>query len=446
MEQFGSLSLEDEIDQKARDEDLMSISRLTISDNTFNVSPQLMSRYMPHFPALPSPLRNSFSYVEGDQMEIDECEDGLSIRNENNDTNPSTDDRQEPRVTFVMPDVRHGREKKSSAVREEVEEVEEDDRIDPKEHNEQREDGTSSTAVIKALLSPTSLGVAAATKIDGIPLEPPREIGHLNDSVEYTSGHQSQQIDIDTIKHDLRARSKNQPIHVSINNHHHYYPSYAEPQMLQPPLHEDNRYRLPVPWSAESHPTSRGSYAFMSYLQLFLNAITVTAIVTVIISFFKTLKADIKSTWEHRRLELAYESSRCQIQYLANKCNQGGRPALQAQCQSWEQCMNRDNDIFFRARSTLSAQLFGEVINSFIEPIGWKALLVIWMGIAVWLFCSNFLLGFARAKSYYGEPSQRIMTSSSLMHRQEPEFLGQSREHIKEDSQNTLIDLPRAHR
>lgn len=469
MEQFGNLTLDDEFIQKVHDDELTEISRLTISDNTLNVSPQVMSRYMPHFPVLPSPLRNSFSFVEGDQMDIDDCEDSISFQDDQSAFKPSETDKRTPRVTFAMPDVRLGREPKRKSPKEEVEEVEEND-SESEEPIEERQDSTSSTAVIRALLSPTSLGVAAATKIDGIPLEESvpqsrAEQPSADDSIEFVDGKQSRDIQLDSIKQELRSRSRTQPIHVSINNHHHYYPASkphsaaVDPQMAYHPedvrtayplIHEDGRYKLPVPWSADSHPSSRGSYAFMSYLQLFLNALTVTAIFSVVTSFFRTLKTDIKSTWEHRRLELAYESSRCQVQYLANKCSLGGRPALQAQCQVWEQCMNRDNDIFFRARSTLSAKLFGEIINSFIEPIGWKALLVIWIGIIVWVFCSNFLLGFARAKSYYGEPSHRIKTLASPMGSQIPlrqqHFLEQDGERIAQGAQNTLIDLPRAQR
>lgn len=448
MEHFGNLTLNEEFDQESQDDDVIGISRLTISDNTYSVPPKIMNRYMPHFPTLPSPLRNSFSFVDGDQMDIDECEDELTV----NDCEPKIDEnnKQEPKVTFVVPDKRNGRGEINKMSDENLEEVERADELEEegeeelKKYDQQKEDDTSSTAVIKALMSPTSLGVAAATKMDGIQLEsyPPAASARPEDdgSIQFSSGHHFQDINVDTIKQGLRSRSKTQPIHVSINNHHHYYPSYAEPRSvphIPPPLHEDDRYRLPLPWSPDSHPIRRGSYAFMSYLQLFLNAITVAAIFSVVTSFFKTLKMDIKSTWEHKRLELAYESSQCQIQYLANKCNLGGRPALQEQCRSWEQCMNRDNDIFFRARSTLSAKLFGEIINSFIEPIGWKALLVIWMGIAVWVFCSNFLLGFARAKSYYGEHPQRARTSSSLQHQEQRPFLLQERDQQTQEGRLT---------
>ncbi|QLL33418.1 hypothetical protein HG536_0E03290 [Torulaspora globosa] len=433
MEQFSSLSLDDKFHREAVcEEDPIGISKLSLSDQTNRITPQVLSKYMPHFPALPSPLRNSFSYVEttNDEMDIDEYDkecvpsDSQEMEEvETKDVNSTT------KVTFAVPEVR----KKSKPS---IDEVSADKApVAPKEEEMEREngcnavkkDGTDSTAVIKALLSPTSLGVAAAAKIEGFPLPDsptaPKEITFEDDCPSIADRKDYQSIDIDSLKQDLRNRSKHQPIQVSINNHHHYYqdpagyltmqrctvPDLQNSKQMQPQLHGGDRYQLPVPWSSEARPLSRGSYMFMSYLQLFLNGITVTAVFTVLTAFFRTLKTDIKSSWEHRRLELAYESSRCKIQYLTNKCNLGGRPALQEKCQAWEQCMNRNNDIFFRARSTLSAKLFGEIVNSFIEPIGWKALLVILMAVVIWCFCSNFLLGFARAKSYYGDASQQTL-------------------------------------
>lgn len=440
MEQFSSLSLDDKFHREvACEEDPIGISKLSLSDQTNRIPPQVLSKYMAHFPALSSPLRNSFSYVETttDEMDIDEydkecipSESQEMGEVENNGSNST-------RVTFAVPEMRKKSKPSIDEVSVEKAPIEPEEMERKNGCDAENKDSTDSKAVIKALLSPTSLGVAAAAKIEGFPL-PDSHTAMNESSLEENCGSIAdrkdyQSIDIDSLKQDLRKRSKHQPIQVSINNHHHYYQDPAGYRTMQQceaangkqmqPLHGDSRYQLPVPWSSESRPLSRGSYMFMSYLQLFLNAITVAAVFTVVTAFFRTLKTDIKSSWEHRRLELAYESSRCKIHYLTNKCNLGGRPALQEQCQAWEQCMNRNNDIFFRARSTLSAKLFGEIVNSFIEPIGWKALLVILMGVIIWCFCSNFLLGFARAKSYYGDASRQ--TSIRQEHRKRPLFLTQ---------------------
>ena len=63
--------------------------------------------------------------------------------------------------------------------------------------------------------------------------------------------------------------------------------------------------------------------------------------------------------------------------------------------------MQRDNELAFGNRSVLMMGLFGRLINSFVEPIGYKAAIFLAVGVVVWCFSSNFLLGFLRAKYYY---------------------------------------------
>ncbi|EDO18879.1 hypothetical protein Kpol_1023p48 [Vanderwaltozyma polyspora DSM 70294] len=239
--------------------------------------------------------------------------------------------------------------------------------------------------ILKNLLSPTSLGVSIAQ----------------ND-----------------LKSQLNSHAGKLPINILINNnhHHHYHNNNSNDNLLDfndqvLSIHDQHIantqpnevQELPFPWSSYSKPASRTAYALTSYLQLFLNLLTVTVIFSITTAFMKTLKKDITSIWNHTKEELNYESLNCQLNYYTNKCdNEKKLPALIVKCQNWEKCMNRNNDLFFTARSTLSAKLLGDIINSFIEPIGWKSLCFILTGMAIWCFSSNFLLGFARAKSYYG--------------------------------------------
>lgn len=103
--------------------------------------------------------------------------------------------------------------------------------------------------VIKALLSPTDLGVAAATKVESIvPLPQANpdnnqdsksnlEIGNENESEQndevedelnlQTGNDKSRTFtnafDSEIIKRELRSRSKYQPIQVSFNTHNYFY-------------------------------------------------------------------------------------------------------------------------------------------------------------------------------------------------------------------------------
>ncbi|CDF89193.1 ZYBA0S03-11342g1_1 [Zygosaccharomyces bailii CLIB 213] len=408
MERFSDLNIDDEVDKTIRDEDLIKLSNLSISDEVNKVPPQIFTKFMPHSPVRPSPLRHSVLLdPHGDKMDVDELPEPIA----------------EVEMDAILVQRSHGTidsggmgneesklqgEQNSSARTEEVEE-EAAEIEDPEEKDDG--EGVNKKAVIRALLSPTSLGVAAAAKAEGIPIEPVKDQklqeGELKQGDSHVTG-----IDFTSLKDDLRQRSKTQPIHVSIN-HHHYYPNSDRfyPSTCDWQRSEDGEdiYKLPVPWSAKCKPVSKGAYTFVSYLQLFLDFFTVVVIFSFVTSLVRSLKSDIISSWNHRRLELEYESIACRNLYTTNECILGDKPALQQQCQQWEQCMNRDNDVLFRARTTLGAQMFGEVINSFVEPIGWKALIVVMLGLAIWCFSSNFLLGYMRAKSYYGDATQQFL-------------------------------------
>lgn len=407
MDGFGKLTICD-ADSTIQEEDLNAISNLRISETESaandekNLPPQIMNKFMPHFPTCPSPLRQTFVIVdESDRMDVDSREE-LEEEQSNGKTF------QDNELLDDEPDVQ----------------AEDTDLI---------ANAANSKAVIKALLSPTSLGVAAATKLDDVPISLAPESSHtieeeLEQPAEHLISTGSTSLSEDNLN-ELRRRTT-QPVQVSINNHHYYYtpphppppPSSSSSSSPRPYTssryyNEEDRYRLPLPWSARSNPASKAPYVLISYLQLLLNSLTVLVIFSFITSFMRALKADLKSTWEHTKFELEFESSNCKSHYVANNCDHKTRyPALQEQCLEWEKCMSRNNDLFFRARTALSAKLFGDFINSFIEPLGWKALLVILLGLAIWCFSSNFLLGFARAKSYYG--TEKRLLENSIKHKE----------------------------
>ncbi|GCE96977.1 hypothetical protein ZYGM_000084 [Zygosaccharomyces mellis] len=443
MEKFGRLSIEDELDKTIREEDLVRLSNLSISDEAGRMPPQVLTKFMQYSPVCPSPLRNAVLLDPlVDRMDIDEpLEEDINDKNENTATvllqrsqdtlkeyTPRDVRRTSPIPSPTKPENNEESSQGNSIIRntgegmkEEVSELDESELKEDEENIRRR-------AGIRTLLSPTSLGVAAAAKIDGIPIESSAQLSpavpkEVHDKTRKFPDAGSTGIDSANLKDDLRWRSKSQPIQVSIN-HHHYYPDahgyrpFVKDWPRPVESGYDEPYRLPVPWSSSCRPVSKNAYTFVSYLQLFLNFITVVVLFSFVTSLVRSLKTDITSSWNHRRLELEYESINCKNLYAINECTLGDKPALLDQCQQWEQCMNRDNNLFFRARTTLGAQLFGEVINSFVEPIGWKALLVVMLGLAIWCFSSNFLLGYMRAKSYYGDATQQY-----LLQQRRPLFL-----------------------
>lgn len=230
--------------------------------------------------------------------------------------------------------------------------------------------------VLKNLLSPTQLGIQAA-KLNT----------NTNESMELEKLSQ-----IDTIKNNLKQKQNDKPIHVSINNHNNFY--YNNDNYTS----DEN---LPQPWSSDSIPSSKFSYNLISYLQVFSNSLTVSII---IIFFISIIKSDLNSIWYKGQNELIKESENCYKNYNINNCQSNfNLPALTKNCQDWLHCMNRDNKKLFGNKSILMMNLFGQLINSLIQPIGWKAITLILLSLVIWLFTTNFLMGFFRAKYYYND-------------------------------------------
>lgn len=234
------------------------------------------------------------------------------------------------------------------------------------------------------------------------------------------------------IANGLRNRMNNDPIQISINNYYNFnhppyfyngcgYYNYSMSNPNELSEREDKQLTLPSPWSESLNKDSKASYALATYFQWCLNVVTLLSVGSVTISFLRALRKDMTSTWEHNKLELQFESTNCELQYMTNDCdtNASRLPALAEKCRNWNICRQRNNDIFFRARSTLSARLFGDVINSFIEPIGWKALLVVCVTFLIWCFGINFLLGYTRAKIYLHQdpPSKKTKETNTQSYR-----------------------------
>lgn len=89
------------------------------------------------------------------------------------------------------------------------------------------------------------------------------------------------------------------------------------------------------------------------------------------------------------------EIQQCSRQYIENRCSPELRvPAMEKACSTWEACMKRDPSTLGRAK--LSAETFAEVINSLIDPISYKTMMFILLGVFGTMFASNYAFNAAR--------------------------------------------------
>lgn len=109
------------------------------------------------------------------------------------------------------------------------------------------------------------------------------------------------------------------------------------------------------------------------YAQLTLNAFLVLVVIYAIWSFWTTISADVDKASQKARDDALGVIAKCANDYVENRCGPDLRvPRLREFCEEWELCMNQDPAVVGRAK--ISAHTFATIINSFIEPISYKAM------------------------------------------------------------------------
>ncbi|MCJ1476941.1 hypothetical protein MMC13_005610 [Lambiella insularis] len=110
------------------------------------------------------------------------------------------------------------------------------------------------------------------------------------------------------------------------------------------------------------------------YLQLLYYAFLLFLSAWVIYSFWATIKQDVDMKTAEQASIIMLEMDVCRDRFEENRCEKNSRvPAMKSMCESWERCMNKDP--YKLGRAKISAHTFAEIINSFIEPISYKAMI-----------------------------------------------------------------------
>ena len=121
----------------------------------------------------------------------------------------------------------------------------------------------------------------------------------------------------------------------------------------------------------ESHPNLPTILSY--YAQLTLNFFLAGLAIYGLWSFWITIQADVNKASEDATSLVVAEMVKCAKDYVDNGCAKSTRPpALEAVCDNWDLCMNRDPNSVGRAK--ISAHTFAQIFNSFIEPISYKAM------------------------------------------------------------------------
>ena len=132
----------------------------------------------------------------------------------------------------------------------------------------------------------------------------------------------------------------------------------------------------------ESHPNLPNILSY--YAQLTLNFFLAGLAIYGLWSFWVTIQSDVNKASEDATSLVVAEMAKCAKDYVDNGCAKSTRPpALEAVCDNWEHCMNRDPNSVGRAK--ISAHTFAQIFNSFIEPISYKAMVNLLLPILIYI-------------------------------------------------------------
>ena len=121
----------------------------------------------------------------------------------------------------------------------------------------------------------------------------------------------------------------------------------------------------------DAHPGLPNTLSY--YVQFLLNFFLTFCVMYVLYGIFSTISNDITERAMMESSEILAEMAACARDFKDNRCERDSRvPAMETVCNNWEKCMQRDP--YKVGRSRLSAGMFAEIVNSFIEPISMKAI------------------------------------------------------------------------
>ena len=134
----------------------------------------------------------------------------------------------------------------------------------------------------------------------------------------------------------------------------------------------------------DAHPGLPNTLSY--YVQFLLNLFLALCVMYVLYGIFSTISNDITERAMMESSDILAEMTVCAREFKENKCERDSRvPAMETVCNNWERCMQRDP--YKVGRSRLSAGMFAEIVNSFIEPISLKAI----VRSILLPFCHSFL-------------------------------------------------------
>lgn len=155
------------------------------------------------------------------------------------------------------------------------------------------------------------------------------------------------------------------------------YEASAPRKTSEPQKEEEKVQKGPHPVGAffawiEAHPTLPHTLSF--YVQFFFDFLIAAGVLYVFYAMWSAVSGDVDKKAQEAVNEIRVEMAGCARQWQENQCDPAKfnvAPALVNLCADWKKCFEKDPQSVGRAK--VSAHTFAEILNSFVEPISFKA-------------------------------------------------------------------------
>ena len=199
-------------------------------------------------------------------------------------------------------------------------------------------------------------------------------------------------------RHDLKESS------------HHRDPSsdsdYYEPRTSSPREPSRGHTSQPVEHSQallpsvltfiHAHPNLPNILSW--YAQMILSTLVLCFLSYIVYTFYRAIQADVSLKVDELSRDIMASMAQCAEDFKAHKCAErsdlGG--SFKKLCDEWGACMNQDYKAVGLAR--ISAQTWAEILNGFVEPLSYKILGIMFVGVALIVSVPSLLFGFIRKK------------------------------------------------
>ncbi|KAK3363244.1 Di-sulfide bridge nucleocytoplasmic transport domain-containing protein [Lasiosphaeria hispida] len=146
--------------------------------------------------------------------------------------------------------------------------------------------------------------------------------------------------------------------------------------------------------AVSDHPSAPAILS--KWLQLGVNLVFMSIVLCGMLAIVFQIRSDLSSANEKARAELAQQMSLCSENYIRNQCAPKANrvPALDAQCNEWEACMNQDPAAIMKVQ--VSIRNMGSVLNEFTDVVTFKTWGFILSIVMVAIVGANIGFGFLR--------------------------------------------------